>query len=180
MFPCPPAPMGGLPAPLCRSRVDLRCWRKTAHVRHRWVRTPALPEVLLPEESLPCSSLDFNQIHDYQCERAHTISYLASTVYDAQCDRIRDRIQGICQHYDVERLKTGVTLPQRTQRGWGLKLPAPSLHAQNAKCSSTPGSRRGRRRAPRGRRRPPRSARTGAAATQFGPPARQCTRPEAH
>ena len=100
------------------------------------------------------------------------ISYLASTVYDAQCDRIRDRIQGICQHHDVERLKTGVTLPQRTQRGWGLKLPAPSLHAQNAKCSSTPGSRRGRRRAPRGRRRPPRSARTGAAATQFGPPAR--------
>ena len=62
---------------------------------------------------------------------------------------------------------------QLRQRGWALKQPNPSLHAQNAKCSSTPGSRRGRHRAPRERRMPPRSARTGAAATQFGPPARQ-------
>ena len=49
---------------------------------------------------LPCSSLDFNQIHDYQCECAHTILIsgypvvqVRSTVLNVECGVIESRMR---------------------------------------------------------------------------------------
>jgi len=134
----------------------------------------------------PCSSLDFNQIHDYQCECAHTILIsgypvvqVRSTVLNVECGVMESGMR-FARHMSTPRRgaspKSGVTSPQHTQRGSGAHQAArPISTCAKRKVLLHPlGSRRGRHRAPRERRRPPRSARTGAAATQFGPPARRC------